>query len=329
MKKIYNKLKRIKFYLFKIWADIYSNTHKYNNYVGIVSCNKWQNKVYEDVKTKYYLNKKGYGADIISYEEQIDYKKYKALIIKSIWGYQKNKDKFDNFLKEIIKNNVLIFNSVEIISNNYDKEKQFKLLDKYNIKHIDTKFIENDKNKEKKIKKTWETELNKYDKLVIKPIVSESGEDTYIISSNEVGKNIITIDDINKKYQTIDYKLMIQPYIEEVKDGEYSVICISNKLSHVIKRCVAVFGSQSYIKYIKKTNIDKKMIDIVKKICSIKEYQNSLYMRIDLVKIKEEYQVMEVELLDPQLFLNSINYKADQKEAYNIFTEEIIKRINK
>lgn len=326
---ILNKLKRIKFYLFRAWVNIYAKTHKYSTYIGIVSCNNWKGKVYEDISTKYYLNRQGYGADIISYEEENDYSKYKALVIKSIWGFQKDKEVFDKFLEEVSKNKIPLYNSIEIISNNYDKEKQFKLLDKYHIKHIETIFIKNNAKIEDNIKEIWKNTFNNYDKLVIKPVVSESSADTYIINLNESGKNTITIKDVRNKYQGINYSLMLQPFIKEVKDGEYSVICFSNKLSHVIKRCVSVFGEKPYIKYIEKETIDKKMIEIVNKICSIEEYQNNLYMRIDLVKTNEEYQVMEVELLDPQLFLNAITSKRYQKEAYQTFTKEIINRVNK
>ena len=49
MRKIANKLKRVKFYLFRTWVNIYAKTHKYSTYIGIVSCNTWKNKVYEDV----------------------------------------------------------------------------------------------------------------------------------------------------------------------------------------------------------------------------------------------------------------------------------------
>lgn len=329
MRKIANKLKRVKFYLFRTWVNIYAKTHKYSTYIGIVSCNTWKNKVYEDVSIKYYLNRQGYGADIISYEEENDYSKYKALIIKSIWGFQKNKETFDKFLEQVSKNKIPLYNSVEIISNNYDKEKQFKLLDKYHIKHIDTVFIENNSSIAQKIKETWENKFNNYDKLVIKPVVSESSADTYIISLNETGKNTITIKDVKNKYKNINYSLMLQPFIKEVKNGEYSVICFSNKLSHVIQRCVSVFGEKPYIKYIRKETIDDKMLEIVNKICLIKEYKDNLYMRIDLVKTNEEYQVMEVELLDPQLFLNSITSNDYKKEAYQTFTKEIINRITK
>lgn len=329
MRMILNKLKRIKFYLFRTWVNIYAKTHKYSTYIGIVSCNNWKGKVYEDISTKYYLNRQGYGADIISYEEENDYSKYKALVIKSIWGFQKDKEVFDKFLEEVSKNKIPLYNSIEIISNNYDKEKQFKLLDKYHIKHIETIFIKNNAKIEDNIKEIWKNTFNNYDKLVIKPVVSESSADTYIINLNESGKNTITIKDVRNKYQGINYSLMLQPFIKEVKDGEYSVICFSNKLSHVIKRCVSVFGEKPYIKYIEKETIDKKMIEIVNKICSIEEYQNNLYIRIDLVKTNEEYQVMEVELLDPQLFLNAITSKHCQKEAYQTFTKEIINRVNK
>ena len=49
--------------------------------------------------------------------------------------------------------------------------------------------------------------------------------------------------------------------------------------------------------------MDDKMKSIVDRCSNINEYKSALYMRVDLVKIDDNYKVMELELVEPQLFL--------------------------
>ncbi|MEG0794678.1 MAG: hypothetical protein RSG95_02650, partial [Bacilli bacterium] len=142
MKKIIKKIIRnIKFMLLKLNNMIVVLTHKknFNKSVAIVSCNKWVLKVKEDWLLKNALNKLNVNVDIISWEdESLDYKKYDALIIRSIWGYQDNSIKFNNWLDSLLKNNIKVFNDVSIVKPNLNKYEQFKLLKKYNIPCINT-----------------------------------------------------------------------------------------------------------------------------------------------------------------------------------------------
>lgn len=327
MKKIKVKLKRIKFYLFRYYVNFYNIFKKYDRRIAIVSCLKWKNKVTDDMNIKYYLNKRGIGVDIVAYEEKINFSKYDALIIRSIWGFQKNKNMFDEFLECAKLNNVKIFNSIDIIKNNYDKKTQFKLMDKYNINHVETVFVSKSDLNYENIMKIWRNKFGSYDKLVIKPTVSESGSDTYIISDKETGPNIFSANDICLKYNNINYDLMIQPFIEEIKNGEYSLVCFNSAFSHAIIRKVSVFNNSSSINYIENNKLDNELLDLVLKANNIVEYKENLYMRIDVIKHEEKYMVMELELLDPQLFINSISNRKIRHQTIEKLTENIINRI--
>ena len=52
-------------------------------------------------------------------------------------------------------------------------------------------------------------------------------------------------------------------------------------------------------------------------------------MRIDIIKNESNYEIMEVELLDPNLYLNYIPDKKQRKEVYQYFAQSIKKRITK
>lgn len=329
--KVIKIIKQINFHLFKLsnQAYVFFYRKKFSKSIAIVSCRRLKNKVKEDVYLKHSLNKLGIKADIIAWEDKsIDLKAYDALIIKSIWGFQHNLNAFYEWLDFIEQNNILLFNSVYVIRNSFDKEKQFMLLDKYEISHVDTIFLDNDNNINENVSRIWQDSYRKYDRLVIKPTISESGNDTYIIS-NEPEKNNIKVNDIKNKFQNVNSKLMLQPFIENINDGEISLTYISGKLTNAVIRYCDIFTNKNMAKDIELDKLDAELINLANKIIDIPEYKNNLYIRIDAVKTNKGYEIMEVELLDPNLFLTFIDDKRKRKETFTYFAESIIDRIGK
>ena len=121
MIKYYIKRIKLRLKIFNNKIYVLLNKNKFKKRVAIVSNNKYKNKIEEDILLKISFNKHNINCDIISYEED-DYLNYDALIIRSIWGYQDNIELFNNFLNNVKKNNIKIFNSVDIINYNYHKD---------------------------------------------------------------------------------------------------------------------------------------------------------------------------------------------------------------
>lgn len=298
-----------KFLLLKVNLYALFKYSSKNKSVAILSSKKWQNKVTDDILLKQELNKNKINASIIAWDEEHDYSKYDLIIIRSIWGYEENIELFENFLNTLTKNNVKILNSVSIMQNNYYKEKQFELLDKYDIPHIKTVFIhEKCKDIVALVKENIE------DEMIIKPSISASGKNTYLLNSKNERKNIISLNEVNSKYKEINKttSLMLQPFIKEIDEGEISLVYIEGKFSHAVKRFPSVFNENKGISYI--TNVPKSLLELGYKVLEIKEYQGALYERIDVVKINKEYIVMELELVEPDIFIRYITDKNVQKE---------------
>lgn len=293
----------------------YSNKKKN---VAILSSKKWQNKVTDDILLKQELIKNNLNATIIAWDEGNDYSKYDLAIIRSIWGYEEDVKRFEEFLDTLTKNNVTILNNVSIMQNNYYKEKQFELLDKYDIPHIKTAFIpENSKDIAAIVKENMENEM------IIKPSISASGKNTYLLNSNSERKNTISLSEVNSKYKEINKttSLMLQPFIKEIDDGEISLIYIDGKFSHAIKRFPSIFNDTKGVSYL--ADVPKKLLDLGDKVLEIKEYQGALYERIDVVKKDNEYIVMELELVEPALFIKEVSNKSIQKKILAKFALSI------
>ena len=109
--------------------------------IGIVSNDKYINKIQEDLALKKALEEEGCIVEIISWEnDQVDYSKYDCLILRSVWGYHNKYREFKKWLEMLKANKIKIFNDVETIENNIRKDVQFSILDKYGIPHVSTDF---------------------------------------------------------------------------------------------------------------------------------------------------------------------------------------------
>lgn len=285
--------------------------------IAIVSCDKWKGIIREDVLLTQELINNGYLAEIISWQdENVSYDEFDALILRSVWGYQNEYLKFKQWLLSLKEKNIKIFNDVDILINNIRKDKQFEILDKYGIAHINTTFTKN----LFEIKFLFEANDNKI--KVIKPVVSGSGDNTYKITS---GMGSVHIDEIVEKFKNIisveDNGAMIQPYIEEVGNGEYACIFIGGINTHNMLRYPGVFSEKRTPMYLEEIPIE--VLELAYKVANIPEFSNHLYMRVDIVHSNNEAYVMEVELAEPDLLIKYITDVNKQKEVVDTFVKKI------
>ena len=75
------------------------------------------------------------------------------------------------------------------------------------------------------------------------------------------------------------------------------------------------------------SDIPNSILKLAKKVEKIKDFNNYLYMRVDMVLINNEAKIMEVELCDPDLltkYIDDLNVKYD---VIKTFAERIVRRI--
>ena len=293
MKKIKNCIYKLRIKLLIFRNFIYRKTRKFGNNLVIASSDKYVNKVKEDINLCYYLMKSGIDCEIKSWKN-ID--KDENVIIRSVWGYQDEVDSFKEFLNN---RKGITINSLDIINKNISKKEQYDLFKKYDVNCIDTKFVYDIK------------DVNINGKSVIKPIISASGNKTFIVENIE---DVQKVEDINKGY-------MVQPYIKDVQNGEYSVILLDKEIMYGIKRYPGIFTDKCSVEYV--NQLDDNISEICNKVNGIKEYEDYVFMRIDIVDNK----VIEVELLDPQLFIETIPDRELRNNIYKKFVTCIEKRL--
>ncbi len=335
VKKIYNKFKYFyKKFNLKILNNICNilNNRNYLSNIAIVSSDKFKNKVLDDILLRYFILKYKSNCEIVSWEDNnVNYSKYDLIVIRSIWGYQNSIDKFMKWLDKIERCSCLVVNDISMLKNNFLKNKQIEILDKNKIPHINTSFIFEKKDLKKSLDFILKNKFKNINSFVIKPVISGSGNNTYVLSLNGKNhfKNSIKLNEIESKFDFVfDNKnngIMIQPFMSEIFDGEYSVIFIKDKLIHCVKRSTNIFTDRYKVEVVK--DVDDELIELSNRIININEFKNYIFIRIDLIKTKNEYKVMEIELLDPDLFF-SYN-KSIRNKGTMYFAKQLVKKTKK
>lgn len=280
--------------------------------IGIVSCNEWQGKIKEDLFLQEALKEQGKDAEIISWEDKdINYDEYDLLILRSVWGYQHKYKEFKEWLLSIKDKGIKLLNEPDQILRNIRKNIQFAYLVNNDIPHIPTIIIYS--------KEDLDTLLSTVKTGVIKPIISGSGNNTFLVNEDLDRNILLSLLDIE------DNGLMYQPYIEGIKDGEYACIYIDNEPSHNMLRFPGIFSTKDKPKYLESIPEDVKAL--ADKVASLDEYKDALYMRIDIVINNGIPTIMEVELAEPDLLFKYIPDENIRNNKVKEFAKKLIRRL--
>lgn len=294
--------------------------------VGIVSCDKWIGKLEEDNNLKNALMNLGIDAKIISWQQPLE-ENYDLLVLKSVWGYQNFYKEFKNWLLYVKNNNIPLVNGVDMVLNNVMKDIQFNILEKNNVDFIDTIFLDQPKLLNRNI-----FEMLDDKSYVFKPTISGSGENTYLVmnSNDKSVPNTIQKEDIVKIYNKMlddnsDCKIMIQPFISEINNGEYSCTFIDGELTHTMLRFPNIFHEKRRPYLV--DDVPDSIIQLARVVERIKEFNNYLYMRVDMVLVDGKAKIMEVELADPDLLTKYIDDSNVKSNVIKTFAKKIERRV--
>lgn len=239
---------------------------------------------------------------------EVDWAIYDVVLIRSTWDYYLKPEEFKNWISKFVNSRTQLINSPEIVMKNSHKF-YLKELSENGIGIIPTIFSSE--------KIELET-LKKWEKVVIKPAVSAGSHETEIFETSTLSQ-----ETFDQKLSTGDW--LIQPFLSEIQDaGEISMIFFGGKFSHAIQkvpksgdfRVQKQFGAK-YLKF----EPNAELIDVAANIVEIAG-KESIYARVDGILIKNEFLLMEIEMIEPDLFFEHA------PDGPNKFVEDVLNRIN-
>jgi len=230
-------------------------------------------------------------------DPNVNWKQFDAVIVRSCWDYHRQPRPFRQWLDQLQAQQVTLWNPAEIIRWNMHKKYLQELAAK-GVVIPPTIWLE----AESSANLFSLLNENRFAQAVIKPMISATAHQTYRTAPATARADQARLDEI-LRYSGA----MIQKFVDEITTtGEWSLIFFAGKFSHaVLKRAPAGdFRVQSdfggtYHQHLPPPELIKQAEAILHLI-----EQPLLYARVDGVDRNGQLVLMELELIEPCLFLN-------------------------
>lgn len=276
--------------------------------IALVTCKSLPNLWKGDKLLISPLIENGFDIHILPWDDRhTDWKKFDIVVLRSTWDYHFRIREFLSWIESLKRKRVNLWNKPETVLWNINK-KYLLDLEKKGVFIIPTKLIPINSS----YKRLADSILNAgWEKMVIKPSYGASAYKIIVLNMSELGKyeNIL-----ERNLQQSD--LLVQPYIDEIqKKGEYSFLFYGGKFSHAVLKKPAKNDFRTQREFGGKENEiipQNEILQQAANILSVLKW-DTLYARVDGIVLNRNFYLMELELVEPELFFEK------SKEAVNNF----------
>ena len=255
------------------------------------------------------LAKRGVSVEAKAWDDlSVDWRVYDAVILRSCWNYHLHTKLFWEWFERLDQMNVHVWNRPAIVKPNTNKSYLFEL-ESAGIRIVPSIFLS-------RMNLDGIRRARQWDYLIVKPVVGASSYGIKKFSSKFIFLWIPYL-----WYVLRSGPVIVQKYMESVKEGEYSLIFFDKKYSHAVKKIPKIgdFRSQEDFGGIDISVVVSK--SIIEQAKHILDFTNKplLYARVDGLVIDRKFYLMELELTEPYLFLEK-DPNAPKRFADAIYT---------
>ncbi|MFD2286520.1 hypothetical protein GJU39_01155 [Pedobacter petrophilus] len=259
----------------------------------------------EDQRLLIFLQEKGLNIEMVIWNDpKVNWENYQLAILKSPWDYFDLITDFYLWLNHLEEKKIKLLNPIDVVRWNTDKQ-YLQEIEAAGLAITPCSFIYKN---EKVILENF-FDFYHTDQLIVKPCISGGAKNTFKVTKDN-------IDEVISKLTLLiqDEDFIIQPFLSEiVEHGEWSFIFFNGIYSHCLVKKVkdGDFRVQpSHGGSVHPQNPDQSLIDTASAYVNLFA-KDCLYARVDGTFVNEKFLLMELELIEPFLFLNTdpLNYE--------------------
>ncbi len=265
--------------------------------IGILTCARLPELLESDQKLIPLFAKENISAKAVVWnDESVDWTQFDYLIFRNTWDYYQKEIVFNQWLKKIESSGIKTLNPISVIQKNKHKF-YLKELEKIGILILPTIFLKKNSNPDLQtlIPENWQ-------KIVLKPAFSAGSYLTKLIDRNEL-EFIQT--EFKEHFETNDFLLQeFRPEIKEV--GETSFIFFNGKFSYAVNKKPTESDFRVQIQFGGKYTLIEPNAHLVSQaeLVLSKIPEKLLYARVDGIVIENKLHLMEIELIEPDLYFD-------------------------
>jgi len=265
--------------------------------LGILTCQKLPQLLESDQKLIPLFAAHHFDVEALIWDDSaVDWSTFDYLIFRNTWDYYEKEVAFNKWLEKIKQLGIPTFNSIATIQKNKHKF-YLKELQSKGVLVLPTIFLEKNTSISlaEIIPQHWQ-------KMVVKPAFSAGSYLTKLVDR-------IDFEEIETEFAThfSTKDFLIQEYRPEIKIvGETSFIFFNGKFSHAVNKKPVENDFRVQFQYGGKYSLIEPSTDLILQAEAILTHfhEKLLYARIDGIIIENQLHLMEVELLEPDLYFD-------------------------
>ncbi|MCC2617561.1 hypothetical protein LJ739_15010 [Aestuariibacter halophilus] len=240
----------------------------------------------------------GWQVETVSWRQSdVDWQRYDLVVIRTPWDYQQDLEGFLNCLKRIERSGVKLENSLSLVTWNASKGYLRDLADN-DIPILPTRWFNHYVADDiEQAVSDWQVA-----EVILKPLVSANADDTFRLTPAQLAQQHDTLAGV-----FAERPFMLQPFADEIlSEGEYSLFYFGGDYSHAICKRPAKGDFRVQEEHGGSLAVhqpDNQLFALAQKTLAALP-EEPLYARLDYVRWKGGYAVMEIELIEPSLYFN-------------------------
>lgn len=261
-----------------------------------------------------YLAVAGIETEIVDWRSNCDFSRFDLIVLRSCWDYHLRPAEFIGWLQRIAQTTPVL-NAVDTVLWNHNKF-YLREVEALGIEIAPTIFVSGSDSIEPDV---WR-EIKSWPKSVVKPAVSASAHKTWLFGSVALPEE----NDLKRRMQGGGF--LVQQFIPEIEtQGEISFVYIDGQFSHAALKKPAAGDFRVQQEHGGSADLfhpSAALLNQTDRIATIvPQVRDSLYCRIDAIARDGKLVLMELELIEPELFLGLA------EGATARFTKAIAKRM--
>jgi glutathione synthase/RimK-type ligase-like ATP-grasp enzyme len=262
--------------------------------IGLVTCQKYMDMTPDEQALMLALADLGIEAAAVAWDDpQVDWGGYGGLFVRTVWNYHEHPEAFREWITAVEQMNVPVWNAPEIICWNMEKT-YLQDLAQQGVAIVPTVWVEKGKVSDLAdilVEQGWE-------EAVVKPVISASAYETWV-----TGVETAVFDQSRFEKMVMQRAVMVQQKMP-IEQGEWSLIFLGGRYSHAVLKRPAAGDFRVQEEYGGTSTQAQPPESLIEQARQIPTVSDSLYVRVDGMDVNGRFILMELELIEPYLFLD-------------------------
>jgi glutathione synthase/RimK-type ligase-like ATP-grasp enzyme len=268
-----------------------------NKKIAFVTCSVKPDFAANDLPIVELLRAKGAMVHATPWDVESDqWNSFDLVVIRSCWNYHLHPGQFQTWLDRMEREHIKIFNSIKTVRWNLHKD-YLKELEARGAQLPETIWLE----KGTYVNLALLLQQTNWEAAVVKPSISAGAFNTFLVSVKDAEAHQTKFEEVLNTHDMI-----VQQFIPEVVDqGEWSLIFFDKKYSHAIVKRPASKDFRVQQEHGGSSTLAEPPSSALReseKILALID-EPLLYARVDGVVSENQFLLMELELIEPSLFL--------------------------